>query len=117
MTRGPGRVVAASAFASRRADDRWFCWQEPGRDFAVAGVGSVREVVSRGRDRVADLIAEGVVAAAEDLGLQVPLVVRLQGTNAEQGREILANSGLDITPAETLGEAGEKAVAAARAAG
>jgi succinyl-CoA synthetase beta subunit len=64
-----------------------------------------------------DLIAEGVVAAAEELGLTVPLVVRLQGTNAKQGREILANSSLDITPAETLGEAGEKAVAAARAAG
>jgi len=64
-----------------------------------------------------DLIAEGVAAAAEDLGVGVPLVVRLQGTNAEQGREILSQSGLDITPAETLGEAGEKAVAAARAAG
>jgi succinyl-CoA synthetase beta subunit len=61
-----------------------------------------------------DLIAEGVVAAAGDLGLEVPLVVRLQGTNAEQGRKILAESGLDITPAETLREAGEKAVAAAR---
>jgi len=64
-----------------------------------------------------DLIAEGVAAAAEELGVGVPLVVRLQGTNAEQGREILSQSGLDITPAETLGEAGEKAVAAARAAG
>jgi succinyl-CoA synthetase beta subunit len=61
-----------------------------------------------------DLIAEGVVAAAGDLGLKVPLVVRLQGTNAEQGRKILAESGLDITSAETLREAGEKAVAAAR---
>jgi succinyl-CoA synthetase beta subunit len=64
-----------------------------------------------------DLIAEGVSAAAEELGVGVPLVVRLQGTNAEQGRQILAASGLDITPAETLSEAGEKAVAAARAAG
>ncbi len=63
-----------------------------------------------------DLIAEGVVAAAGELGVQVPLVVRLQGTNAAEGRQILARSGLDITPAETLGEAGEKAVAAARAA-
>jgi succinyl-CoA synthetase beta subunit len=63
-----------------------------------------------------DMIAEGVVAAASELGLAVPLVVRLQGTNAEQGRAILAGSGLDITPAETLREAGEKAVAAARAA-
>ena len=60
-----------------------------------------------------DLIAEGVVAAAQDLGIGVPLVVRLQGTNAVEGRKILADSGLDITPAETLTEAGEKAVAAA----
>ena len=61
-----------------------------------------------------DLIAEGVVAAAGELGLEVPLVVRLQGTNAVEGRKILAESGLDITPAETLAEAGERAVAAAR---
>ena len=61
-----------------------------------------------------DLIAEGVVAAAGELGVKVPLVVRLQGTNAEQGRGILEKSGLDITPAETLREAAEKAVAAAR---
>ena len=63
-----------------------------------------------------DLIAEGVVAAAQELGVGVPLVVRLQGTNAAEGRAILASSGLDITPAETLREAGERAVAAARAA-
>jgi succinyl-CoA synthetase beta subunit len=61
-----------------------------------------------------DLIAEGVVAAAQELSVQVPLIVRLQGTNAEQGRDILARSDLDITPAETLQEAGEKVVAAAR---
>ncbi len=61
-----------------------------------------------------DLIAEGVVAAAAELGVGVPLVVRLQGTNAEQGRRILAESDLNILAAETLGEAGEKAVAAAR---
>ena len=64
-----------------------------------------------------DLIAEGVVAAAGELGLEVPLVVRLQGNNAEKGREILANSGLDITPAETLRDAGEAAVAAVRGGG
>jgi succinyl-CoA synthetase beta subunit len=62
-----------------------------------------------------DLIAEGVAAAAGELGLEVPLVVRLQGTNAEQGRRILADSGLDITSAETLRDAGEKVVAAVRA--
>jgi len=59
-----------------------------------------------------DLIAEGVVAAASELGIEVPLVVRLQGTNAEQGRTLLAESGLEITPAETLRDAGELAVAA-----
>ncbi|MBW2243254.1 MAG: ADP-forming succinate--CoA ligase subunit beta [Deltaproteobacteria bacterium] len=63
-----------------------------------------------------DLIAEGVVAAAGELGVEVPLVVRLQGNSAAQGREIMAASGLNITPAETLQEAGEKAVSAARGA-
>jgi len=60
-----------------------------------------------------DLIAEGVVAAASELGLEVPLVVRLQGNSAAEGRAILAGSGLNITPVETLREAGEAAVAAA----
>ena len=59
-----------------------------------------------------DLIAEGVAAAASELGLEVPLVVRLQGNSAAEGRAILAGSGLNITPAETLREAGEAAVAA-----
>jgi succinyl-CoA synthetase beta subunit len=63
-----------------------------------------------------DLIAEGVVAAAGDLGVNVPLVVRLQGTMATEGREILAKSDLNITPAETLKEAGELAVAAVKGA-
>jgi succinyl-CoA synthetase beta subunit len=63
-----------------------------------------------------DLIAEGVVAAAADLGVNVPLVVRLQGTMAVEGREILAKSDLNITPAETLKEAGELAVAAVKGA-
>jgi succinyl-CoA synthetase beta subunit len=64
-----------------------------------------------------DLIAEGVVAAAKEVGIEVPLVVRLQGTRSEEGQEILSKSGLEITPAETLQDAGEKAVAAARAVG
>jgi len=64
-----------------------------------------------------DLIAEGVVAAANELGLEVPLVVRLQGNNAAEGRAILEASGLNITPVETLREAGEAAVAAAGRAG
>jgi succinyl-CoA synthetase beta subunit len=64
-----------------------------------------------------DLIADGVVAAAQELAVQVPLVVRLQGTNAEQGRKILGESGLNLTPAETLAEAAEKVVAAAKSSG
>ena len=60
-----------------------------------------------------DLIAEGVVAAAKEVGIQVPLVVRLQGTRSEQGQKILSESNLEITSAETLQDAGEKAVAAA----
>ncbi|NNL87090.1 MAG: ADP-forming succinate--CoA ligase subunit beta [Myxococcales bacterium] len=63
-----------------------------------------------------DMIAEGVIAAARDMGLELPLVVRLQGTNAAEGRQLLAESGLNITPAETLREAGERAVEAARGA-
>ena len=62
-----------------------------------------------------DLIAEGVVAAAQELEVEVPLVVRLQGTNAAEGREILAASDLDITPADGMRDAAEKIVAAVSA--
>ena len=63
-----------------------------------------------------DVIANGIVAAARQVGLSLPLVVRLEGTNVELGKQILAQSGLAITPADDLGEAARKAVAAARAA-
>lgn len=59
-----------------------------------------------------DLIAEGIVAAAGDLDVKVPLVVRLQGTNVDRGREIIKTSGLNIVSAETLDEAAERAVEA-----
>ena len=59
-----------------------------------------------------DVIAEGVVAAAREASLNVPLVVRLAGTNVELGKEILDNSGLPILSADTLGEAAERAVRA-----
>ena len=59
-----------------------------------------------------DVIAEGVVAAAREVSLGVPLVVRLEGTNVDRGKEILANSGLPIVPGEDLGDAAEKIVAA-----
>jgi succinyl-CoA synthetase beta subunit len=58
-----------------------------------------------------DTIAEGIVAAAREVELDVPLVVRLEGTNVEQGKAILANSGLPIISAEDLGDAARKIVA------
>jgi succinyl-CoA synthetase beta subunit len=64
-----------------------------------------------------DVIAQGVVDAARAVRVTVPLVVRLQGTNVEEGRRILADSGLAIIPAETMGEAGERIVQAVRGKG
>ena len=61
-----------------------------------------------------DIIAEGVISAARDIGLKVPLVVRLQGTNVELGRKLLADSGLAIIPADTMADAAEKVVAQLR---
>ena len=63
-----------------------------------------------------DVIANGVVAAAKQVGLAIPLVVRLEGTNVELGKDILAHSDLKIIPADDLGDAARKVVAAARAA-
>ena len=58
-----------------------------------------------------DIIADGIVAAAREVDLKVPLVVRLEGTNVEQGKAILANSGLPIVAANDLGDAARKIVA------
>jgi succinyl-CoA synthetase beta subunit len=62
-----------------------------------------------------DVIAEGVVAATRELGLKVPLVVRLEGTNVELGKKILAESGLAIQPADTMADGAKKIVAAVKA--
>lgn len=59
-----------------------------------------------------DVIAEGVIAASKEVGLKVPLVVRLEGTNVELGKRILADSGLNIIPANDLTDAAKKIVAA-----
>ena len=64
-----------------------------------------------------DVIANGVVAATKELGLKVPLVVRLEGTNVEQGKEILNNSGLAIVAADTMAEGAKKIVELANQAG
>ncbi|MDR6848151.1 MAG: ADP-forming succinate--CoA ligase subunit beta [Sphingomonas sp.] len=63
-----------------------------------------------------DIIAEGIVAAAKEVNLSVPLVVRLEGTNVQLGKDILANSGLAIVPANDLGDAAKKIVAEVKAA-
>src|SRR6185369_10757945 len=60
-----------------------------------------------------DMVAQGVVEAAKKVGLAIPLVVRLEGTNVEKGREVLATSGLDIITASGMKDAAEKVVAAA----
>jgi succinyl-CoA synthetase beta subunit len=61
-----------------------------------------------------DIIADGIVAAAKEVDLKVPLVVRLEGTNVEEGKRILADSGLAIVPANDLGDAAQKIVAAVK---
>jgi succinyl-CoA synthetase beta subunit len=61
-----------------------------------------------------DLIAEGVINAVKNVGVKVPVVVRLEGTNADKAREMLAQSGLAITPASDLTDAARKVVALAK---
>jgi succinyl-CoA synthetase beta subunit len=57
-----------------------------------------------------DVIAEGVLAAVKEVGLKVPLVVRLEGTNVELGKQILRQSGLDVIAADDLDDAAQKIV-------
>ncbi|MCS6797473.1 MAG: succinate--CoA ligase subunit beta, partial [Myxococcota bacterium] len=64
-----------------------------------------------------DLLAEGIVAASRSVGLQVPLVVRLEGTNVEQGRRILAESGLRLHTATTMAEGAHTIVRMVREGG
>src|SRR3546814_9572977 len=63
-----------------------------------------------------DIIADGIIAAAKEVSLSVPLVVRLEGTNVEEGKKILAESGLPIVHANDLGDAARTIVAAVKAA-
>ena len=61
-----------------------------------------------------DIIAEGILAAAAETGLSIPLVVRLEGTNVDKGRELIEQSDLDVIPAINLNDAAEKIVAAVK---
>ncbi|QCI64855.1 ADP-forming succinate--CoA ligase subunit beta [Phreatobacter stygius] len=63
-----------------------------------------------------DVIARGVIAAVKTVGLEVPLVVRLEGTNVEEGKQIIRSSGLNVIPADDLDDAAQKIVAAVRGA-
>ena len=60
-----------------------------------------------------DLIAEGVISAVKEVGVSVPVIVRLEGTNVEKGRSLLKQSGLEIITASDLTDAAKKAVAVA----
>ena len=63
-----------------------------------------------------DMIAEGIIAAVKEVGVKVPVIVRLEGTNVDAGKELLKNSGLAITPADDINDGAKKAVAAVAAA-
>ena len=63
-----------------------------------------------------DMIAEGIIAAVKEVDVKVPVIVRLEGTNVDAGKELLKNSGLSITPADDINDGARKAVAAAKAA-
>ena len=60
-----------------------------------------------------DVLAAGVIAAVKELGVPVPIVIRMKGTNVEQGKQMLADSGLNFATADTMGEAADKVVALA----
>jgi succinyl-CoA synthetase beta subunit len=62
-----------------------------------------------------DVLAAGVIAAVKELGVPVPIVIRMKGTNVEEGKKMLADSGLNFATADTMGEAADKVVALARA--
>jgi succinyl-CoA synthetase beta subunit len=59
-----------------------------------------------------DMIAEGIIAAVKDVGVKIPVIVRLEGTNVEAGKDLLKNSGLAIIPADDINDGAKKAVAA-----
>ncbi len=129
-----GCMVNGAGLAMATMDIIKLCGGEPA-NFVDVGGGATRERVTKafkiilsdpnvegilvnifGGIMRCDVIAEGVVAAAREVGLQDPLVVRLEGTNVELGKKILAESGLAITSADDLGDAAEKIVAAVKEA-
>jgi len=120
-----GCMVNGAGLAMATMDIIKLCGGEPANFLDVGGGATKENVVAAFRIILHDSkvkailvnifggivkIAEGIVAATKEAGIKVPLVVRLQGTNVEAGRKILAASGLNIVSAEGLKEAAEKAV-------
>jgi succinyl-CoA synthetase beta subunit len=128
-----GCMVNGAGLAMATMDIIKLCGGEPA-NFLDVGGGATEERVSRafkiilsdarvrgvlinifGGIMRCDVLAQGVVDAARELSINIPLVVRMQGTNVELGRKILADSGLSIISAETMAEAAEKIVQAVKA--
>jgi succinyl-CoA synthetase beta subunit len=129
-----GCMVNGAGLAMATMDIIKFCGGEPA-NFLDVGGGATEERVARafkiilsdarvrgvlinifGGIMRCDVLAQGVLDAARELKIKVPLVVRMQGTNVELGRKILADSGLPIIAAETMAEAAEKIVRAVKGA-
>ncbi len=129
-----GCIVNGAGLAMATMDSIKFAGGEPANFLDIGTVNDPARVVSAirvisedpsvkailvnifgGMARV-DIIAQGVIDAEKELGLDVPVVMRLVGTNLAEGEQLLADSGLDVIRAQSLGEAAEKAVAAAGAA-
>jgi succinyl-CoA synthetase beta subunit len=129
-----GCMVNGAGLAMATMDIIKFCGGEPA-NFLDVGGGATKErvgqafklILSDARVRGVlinifggimrcDVLAQGVVDAARELSIKVPLVVRMQGTNVDLGRKILAGSGLPIISAETMAEAAEKIVQAVKGA-
>jgi succinyl-CoA synthetase beta subunit len=126
-----GNLVNGAGLAMATMDIIKHFGGEPANFLDVGGGASVEQVKAAFRilltDRIdailvnifggimkCDIIAEGIVQAAKEVKINVPLVVRLQGTNVEMGKKKLAQSGLEIIPAGTMREAAEKVVNAAK---
>ena len=101
-------------FSYEQRMENLFSWVKGYEDrlFPVAWMHPDEEKIE---EKILDAIARGVVAAAKATGLTIPLVVRLEGTNAAIGKEILAASGMDIIAASDMADGARKAVAAAQA--
>ena len=127
-----GCMVNGAGLAMATMDIIQFCGGKPA-NFLDVGGGATKEKVTEafkliladssvkgilvnifGGIMKCDVIATGIIEAAKELSLKVPLVVRLQGTNVELGRELLAKSGLKITPADTMDDAAKKIVDAVK---